>query len=327
MQSGTARITIAEDKAPEDGASSAPAADAAKEAAPQAPAAAMPAEGGAGPISIKARPVSKRDTSRIPLSAAMGEANGERKAPAVAAPAAPAAPAGLSGQRPATIRIKPSGAPSLRMGSPAAKTAATVGSRLTADQKRKTSRIALDAVMAAPASGPSKPGAPKTIRLKRPADVATVRVADPSAASADAAPSAADASRKTSPVEAETAAGTGEAASTGSPTRRKTIRVRRPGGAGSSRRMSVSRSSSVAAGKPAGGPAAAAAPGAGAPAAEADQPGGFFAVCAIAAILVCAVAIYMLCAQVFGPNACLTEVSYGMPEMDLSWPGKIMPKQ
>jgi hypothetical protein len=59
------------------------------------------------------------------------------------------------------------------------------------------------------------------------------------------------------------------------------------------------------------------------PAAPADEPGIAWSLVATAAILVALVATYLLASQAFGPDICLTRLSYGAPDLDLAWPGKI----
>ena len=100
-----------------------------------------------------------------------------------------------------------------------------------------------------------------------------------------------------------------------SPTRKKTIRVKRPG-----ERPGVAAAAAVET-----APAAQPAPGmVQAPA----RTGWFFPVVALVAVLVSAVTLYVLAAQTFGPmNASLTRLTYGVPSLNLGWPGKIPPQR
>jgi len=208
-----------------------------------------------------AAPGSKRETSKIPLEAATSTEGGPKK--------------------PKTIRIKPASAPGAASADAPAK-----------DAKRETSRISLEAALG---TEEDAPGAPKTIRLKRPSEAPTVR-AKPTEMS------------QTARLDG---AGVEDAES---PTQKKTIKVKRP-----TERKAVK---SVSARHPI-------APGAARePAAEpvVDSAHWTFLTFAIASVLICFVLIYVLCAQTFGPNVdqtTLTPLSYGANDMSLSWPGKV----
>ncbi|MBL7114942.1 MAG: hypothetical protein ISS35_04185 [Kiritimatiellae bacterium] len=242
---------------------------------------------------------SKRETSRISLDEVMGEG-----------------PAG--GER--TIRLKPVGSvnpastPVPNMVSQSAEPAQTTEAEVSA-AKRKTSRISLDSVLGGAPEASTE--GPKTIRLKRPSEAATVKLGQsspPPAKSAAPAPAA-------TPAAPAAAAQTGESSVDPeiSPTRRKTIRVKRPSGG-------VKMKSSAT---PVEGEASATSEGpSSAPVAQTvkeDRPNWFFLVCEIAAVLVVCVAIYVFTSQTFGPNASMTELSYGAPEVFLSWPGRVSP--
>ena len=49
----------------------------------------------------------------------------------------------------------------------------------------------------------------------------------------------------------------------------------------------------------------------------------FFGLAAGLSAVVCLVVVYVLMAQTFGPNISLTTLSYGWPDFDVSWFGKI----
>jgi hypothetical protein len=156
--------------------------------------------------------------------------------------------------------------------------------------------------------------APKTIRLKKPSDVATVKVGQSAPATpvkGDTSPIAGekpDPSKATQPITVAAPSVSEE----GSSTRRKTIRVKRPGGFGR-----------LDADEVVAGDAAAEAAGSVAESGSEDRPHVLFVVGAVAAVLVALVLIYVLAAQAFGPHVCLTELSYGSPGLDLAWPGKL----
>jgi len=57
--------------------------------------------------------------------------------------------------------------------------------------------------------------------------------------------------------------------------------------------------------------------------AQVDRAHWFFIVTGCAATIITGVLVYVLAAQVFGPNISLSELSYGAPDMELPWPGRI----
>jgi len=250
---------------------------------------------------LKAKPIvrSKKDTSRIPLDLA-------KPGPTKTIKIKPAMPPGA---------VKPQGAADETAPPPAEK-----GDEADS-AKRKTSRIPLESALASGAEKKQSAQAPKTIRLKRPTGAGTVKTA--SGATAPKKPEAGGggddksaALSKTSRLD-HAAVDTGEAAT---PTRKKTIRVKRPAQRQAAKSLAVSRPEGAAqpAGEAAAQPAAAPAP------AKVAKPVGWFSVtCGIAATLVTGVIIYLFLVQAFGPNASLTELSYGAPGMDLVWPGEI----
>jgi hypothetical protein len=180
------------------------------------------------------------------------------------------------------------------------------------DEKRLTSRISLEAVLMPEEAGAATPAAgdsgPKTIRLKRPGEGTTVKVISrPKLSKPDDDGTSAAALSRTARLEepAEEEEG-GE-----TPTKRKTIRIKRPtqtpSAAGTGVRSEVSREPMQFVVE--------------------DEPSWIFPFVTIAAVLVVCVVIYVLLAQAFGPNISLTELSYGAPGMNLAWPGKIMMMQ
>jgi hypothetical protein len=247
------------------------------------------------------RPVAaaKKETSRIPLEAA--------KLPSAPAPAAGAPAAGA----PKTIRIKPVAAPvpgkTIKPEMAAPVETPPSAERLAA-AKRSTSRISLDAVLGAEAAAPKPAEGPKTIRLKRPGEASGVKVqpaAMPSAASAPQRP-AEPVAPAAPPVAAQEP--------TVPATVRKTVLVKRPG----------ARPAGEGEGTPATPlPDAALSMEEMGVAGAADEPSWVFSVFAAAAVLVVCVLIYALAAQTFGPDRSLTQLSAGVPDLNLSWPGKI----
>ncbi|MFC1453229.1 hypothetical protein ACFLSJ_07810 [Verrucomicrobiota bacterium] len=276
-----------------------------REAAPARPAAAAAAPVRPVPVgkpvdkpSEGAAPSPKKKTSRIPLEAA-------RTARA-------AAPAQAQAQRPATIRIKPTA--TVSPVKPAAPAGEKEGGGAAADpataEKRKTSRISLDAVLGPGGEGEAKPGegGPKTIRLKRPGAPGAARIAP--AAKAVKPTAAAQAAEDEAPTQVSEVVPVEEGAT---PTARKTVRVKRPDAAAKPA-AAVARESGAG---PAEAPALALSE------AAADEPSWIFPLLTIAAVLVVIVTVYMFCSQVLGPNSCLTEHSYLPSGPELPWPGKI----
>jgi hypothetical protein len=229
----------------------------------------------------------KRKTSRISLETVMATPKpAESPTPAVTPGATP----------PKTIRIRPIPASgTIKATGGVVITSTTPPSQQPpAGEKRKTSRISLDSAVPPEKVGtePPKPASiPKTIQLKRPPTVTPVSGEVPPA----------------TPVEPEA-----EASAEGTPTKRKTIKVKRPG-----EQITLPTGTAHI---PA--PAAAAAIPVPMPA---DRPSWIWHVITIAAILVMGVVIYVLAAQAFGPNVSLTELSCWKEGPNLPWPGKIPP--
>ena len=250
----------------------------------------------AKPITLQAKPISKSETSKIPLDVASGITIVD------------------DAPHTKTIKIKPVAAPAtIKIGAtvvPQAATAAPVSPEALKSAKSKTSKIDLDTVF--PDGAAALDSGPKTIRLKRPSVTKPVAKPVAKAAPAVAADDASDLS-KTSRLDVAAAAAT--------PTRRKTIRVKRPTTSGAAPALNVSRSTSPAAG---GG----ASPSMGAPVppepvAVAEEKCIVSGIASIFALIVVFVLIWIFLAQLSGPDGSLSRLSYFMPEMDLSWPGKL----
>jgi hypothetical protein len=241
----------------------------------------------ARPVTIKAVPVAakpatpgaKRSTTKIALDAA----------------------------KPKTVKAVPTPVASAETTavSPVPKAKGTGGA-----EKRKTSRISLESVLGDDQEGEGTPGAPKTIRLKRPGTGGAPKVATQS--------KTVKAIKRPTPEGADKEAP--KAAEVETQTRKKTVVVKRPS-AGAAKKLRVARPEADA-------EAAALAPAANADVAATavkgpDQPGAFFSVVAIAATLIALATIYMFTAQVIGPNYSMTEYSYAKDGPELVWPGRL----
>lgn len=270
---------------------------------PAAPAAVSPVPAAQA---LKPAAKAKKETSRIPLEVAKPSFKPESAQPSNGPkpvhlqPPAPA-PGVLKVSKPATVPQTPSAS------------AEATGLGLT--DKRKTSRISLEAALALEAKDMEKPaeGAPKTIRLKRPSETTAGKVLQrPQVAIAGDKGVKADEKvdmSKTARLDELHVEKDGP-----TPTRRKTIRVKRPTKQPEVKGVSIARADTAE--RPESKQAEFAV------AAE-DEPSWIFPVITIAAILVVCVTIYVLVAQTFGPNVSLTRLSYGSPGLDLAWPRKI----
>lgn len=258
-----------------------------------------------GITGVPTAPAAKRETSRIPLELAK---------PALGAPGRP--PAG-----PSTIRVKPvviRQTVDLAQAVPDGTGALVVPTAPAAANeagKRKTSRISLESVLSGqPASAsqtaeitpPEVDEEPRTIRIKRSAERPASRPVAVTPAPVAAPISPGQTARLELPPETPAVA-PGEGG-TQTPTRKKTIKVRRPGAEEGEEEQ--------------GAPAAVARPEPVAHATE-DMPHVTFGVFAVLAVLVVAVLVWVLMAQTFGPDLSLTRLSYGWPECDLPWYNKI----
>lgn len=166
--------------------------------------------------------------------------------------------------------------------------------------KRKTSRISLDAALSGVDEGKSaQSGPPKTIRLKRPVVAASAQQGvDP-----DKSPGA---SGQTSKLPDDTDVPE-------SPTQRKTIRVKRPTLSASEGQVSAASESDAQA-SPVSADAMMSA---------ADTVHPFFALCAVAAILVSLSIIWVLAGHAVGPNKSLTSLSAWPTGPNITPPGLI----
>lgn len=215
------------------------------------------------------QPTPKKDTSRIPLEAAKPRV--EKAIPV----------AGM--EAPSTVKISKPGDTVQITGLPKP-------DDVEAAEKRKTSRISLDAVLNDSTREADTSG-PKTIRLKRPGEAPTVKAG---------------------------AAGGDESEKGASQTQRKTIVVKRQQSTAAGQKISVARAG--------GGKAAADGAPSDMPVMSVPAPHGIFGFFAVAATLVLGVVVYMFAAQAIGPNSCMTQYSVWTEGPNLSWPGKILPK-
>jgi hypothetical protein len=251
---------------------------------PAAPAAAAPAAvPAAAPVAAPAaaptvRPlVSKKETARIPLAAAKPRVEAPAESAADGETAADAPLSAIKITKPVdTVRVPIIPKPS----------------DVVSAEKRKTSRISLEAVLSDSPSDADGEGL-KTIRLKKPGEATAATVtAKPAVGGEDS-----------------------------SATQRKTVVVKRSAEPAGARKLTFAR--------PAGAEGAADAAAAAGAAAQPDFAGAApaphvtFGVLAIVASLVMVVVIYMLCAQVLGPNSSMTRYSYAPGGPNLGWPGKM----
>lgn len=166
------------------------------------------------------------------------------------------------------------------------------------DAKRQTSRISLETALASDDGAEIRPadGGPKTIRLKRPSEAATVKVSKAPGTQAESfATQAKSVMSKTAILDDTAPPDAGP-----TPTRKKTIRVKRPTKAAGLSDVPVKRTglASEEEALSLGVPVAA------------DEPGALFSLCAVAAVIIVGITLYVLCAQ-----AC--------PNLGLSWPGQV----
>lgn len=225
-------------------------------------------------------PGAKRATAPLPVEDAADAEGGVKKVTSrIPMPSSTAAIPAVA-DAPKTIKIKPLVGPQTVPGTqpvPAVGEAAQPQA-----SKSKTSRIPLEAAMGIPQTGDG--GVPKTIKLKRPGEMSTVKVSV-------AGP------------------GTASEQDVGAITQRKTIRVKRP--------------TAPAITVPAEGAeneAASVSPVAFKPAPE--RGAGPFVAVAVLCILVTLGLLVVFSAQIFGPNASLTQVSI-WPGIDIPLPGSI----
>jgi len=191
--------------------------------------------------------------------------------------------------------------------------------------KRQTSRVSLEKVLASAELGDSAlPGSPKTIKLKRPTEAPTIKVAPrpAPAAGGGAAPTAAPVAAaapaagvagvlsKTVNLDTSTSAQEGD-----TETQKKTIRVKRPSKAPSVKVQSRESNQPKEEAPPV-------------PLVQfptADNPSAFFVVCAVLAILVTGAIIWMFCAEYLGMDGHIPTVNYIAigKGPNMPWPGKL----
>ena len=230
----------------------------------------------------------KRMTSQIPLPAIE---KSESPAPAVKKSTSriplPTAPIPMPTEAPKTIRIQPvSGISNPPVAAPQA--AAPGSEPLPQASKSKTSRIPLEAAMGVPQA---TDGAPKTIKLKRPGEISAVKVAVPGAQAG-------------SPTETDPNA----------ITQRKTIRVKRP-------TLTLEANAPDQSGSLA--EESAAAPLTAIPLTAEPAPHALpFILVAVVCLVIVAGLLLVFSAQLFGPNASLTQLSI-WPGIDIPLPGSI----
>jgi hypothetical protein len=196
----------------------------------------------------------------------------------------------LAGQQPAT------GATQSMTITPAAADAPVPPPVSQGSKKSKTSRIPLEAAAATSTPASEASGAPKTIKLRRPTDMTTIKMAVPTAPGAAAAPE---------PQEDPNV----------SPTQKKTIRVKRP-----SAPITVNMEDGGE-GMPEDG---ATHPATFVPPAREPMSGPFVAVAALC-IVTTIVLMVVFASEIFGPSASLTQLSAGAPSLEINLPGKITP--
>ena len=234
-------------------------------------------------------PALKKKTSRIPLEQVSAETG--------ARPGATVTPAGLLSK---TMRLAPATPPppSISIPSQGPVTRVMTGARASDEVKRQTSRISLETVLSEkPTMGgdaQTSPGAPKTIRIKRP----TSGLAGTGSPTVSAPAVGAVSPAKSTTARIELAE---EGVTEGQQTQRKTIKIRRADGGtvarGAPRSVSVARLEAQAAERRAEE--------------LADGSTHFlFPVAAAVALVVMGVMLYVLAVQAF-------------PDAHLSFPGKL----
>jgi len=264
-----------------------------------------PATGGSAPtprITIASKPVGKSETSRIELSEARAANAAEQakkttvriESPAPAVRMVSEVERMAAGGKIGVEKAKSATAPMPRASIPDLDAAKKQTARIDLQEvlggdedifKRRTAILDPSKIQAAEAAS-----VPKTIRIKRP-DGATGLIKPVSEPMTPSEPVAAEA-RKSETARIELPPEVAETAAAEAPTRRKTIRIKRPegGGPGMARPMVVSQPSlTISRAEPG-------APRVGAPAEE--EAGTLFSVFALAALLVACVLIYVLAAQV-----------------------------
>ena len=263
-----------------------------------APAASVPAAApGTAPqgITIPRDQAAKKMTARINLAAATGQI------PSVTVPPAT--------DDVKTIKLKPPTATQSVSPQDSAAVAAQAA-------KSKTSRISLESALSTqPELPPASPGvAPKTIRLKRPSEMNAPAAAKPVLKPPTTHVQVPQPPHQTGPIAAAPVAApppeAPQEAPDNSPTRKKTIKVKRPGAGGGGPKISLNKGEEGESG----------ANGIGddnlqslssidsfGPAVAPDKVNPVFIVAAVIAILATINLVWVLTAQLFGPNAAVAD--------------------
>lgn len=264
-------------------------------AVPVPPPAAVPPASSNGvtqgiPISREA--AAKKMTARINLATAT------QSIPATMA--APEVPSADDSGEQKTIKLRaPAAADPVQPNAPSAEEAPAVQAQAA---KSKTSRISLETALSDQPDLPP-PAAPKTIRLKRPTEMGgapkpqlkppTTHVTVP----ANPAPSAPAVSVATPPA--------AEAEADSSTTRKKTIKVKRPGPAGAGPKISINKDETGASGED--NLQALSAIDSLSSAQKPDKVNPIFLVAAVIGILAVINLIWIFAAQLYGPNAAVAD--------------------
>lgn len=255
----------------------------------------------AKPITLKAKPIAKSETAKIPLDMASSGITISDDTPHTK-----------------TIKIKPVASPgTIKIGAATPTPASAPQSPQAAKiAKSQTSKIPLDAVMPAADGAAASGGGPKTIRLKRPGVTSTPSVVPAVATVAKIAKDVNADLSKTSRLDI----GDAGIDSPATPTKRKTIRVKRPA-SGVAPHLNISRSGGTA--SSGGAMPTVGAPLPPMPIEEVEEKCLISGIASILALFVVCTLVYVLMAQVTGKNGSLSKLSYCMPEVNLPWPGRI----
>lgn len=232
----------------------------------------------------------KKDTSKIPLEAVLGQSD--------------------------VKAARPMETPTIRLQRP--QVSGVEGISGIDEQKKKTSRISLEAALAPdqvkgavpPSPTISETLVPKTIRLRRPSEMPTVKAAGLASPLAETS-RIPDLASLHQTVPLKEPAVTPKVEEEESATRKRTIKLKRP---------TVGPTVT-----PPGELAKAQAGVAAIVVKKEDMPGPVLLVTTVVMTILILVTIYMFLSQTIGPNICLTETSYYKEGPNLAWPGKIEP--
>lgn len=176
--------------------------------------------------------------------------------------------------------------------------------------KSKTSRITLDTALNTAPSMPQHAEPPKTIRLKRPTDMApsaapqvtikppTTNIAIPPPPAPEGAPS---------PIKLATPNAEAPAAEEPSPTRRKTIKVKRPGSGSSDHKIALDKDAQPGQEAAVENIQNLSAPDLGIARKPVEKVNPFFIVAAVIAIIITINLMWVFAAQAFGPQAAVAD--------------------